>query len=455
MVDQRPSLPSVRDFATWEPLLRLLLPGGTESRTARSVRVAGRIGVRGCSLRRGRRGRMSSTDRAVVENVQRALALDGVEEAAFTADVHAAGKTTLSLVWHCPAVEAADRDSDLGVLVLVDGSLPEPWRRLPVPMPRAVPAPSADPALLERTLRERLPDAIGATEEEIAAAEARLGVTLPDELKVLYRVAGARREDRGKDYEAQRRVDSAIGCELAGLDGLHSVEAASRCPRWSTEATTVVSTPADAAVQSLAVSPGWIVFAGYGDELAVDLTPGPLGHTGQIILIDHEQSIGAELKADSLTDLVLDRMREKRSVHREDRLPLVAEVGSGGLQSIEAAAHPALEVLRIGAGPTPFGLGPVTGLPRLRTLIARPGTLADPLEIGQLTGLEFLELGPEEWRVLLDAGAVPPTLSAAAVDRREARDQPPLALANELLELWGRPKITRTVLEGGLGPSAW
>ncbi|MFJ2765208.1 hypothetical protein [Streptomyces prasinus] len=46
-------------------------------------------------------------------------------------------------------------------------------------------------ALLERTLRERFPGAADATEEEIAAAEARPGVTLPDELKVLYRVAQA------------------------------------------------------------------------------------------------------------------------------------------------------------------------------------------------------------------------------------------------------------------------
>ncbi|MFD8983459.1 hypothetical protein [Streptomyces sp. NPDC059564] len=79
---------------------------------------------------------------------------------------------------------------DLEVLVLVDGSLAELWLRRPDPVPGAVPAPSADPdpdpESLERTLRERLPDAVGATEEETAAAEARLGITLSDELKVRY-----------------------------------------------------------------------------------------------------------------------------------------------------------------------------------------------------------------------------------------------------------------------------
>ncbi|MFG2589540.1 SMI1/KNR4 family protein [Streptomyces sp. NPDC048438] len=448
-------MPSAEDFATWEPLLRLLLVGDTERRAGRSVRVSGRIGRHGCSLSRRRRGRMSSAERAVVEHTQKALARGGVEEVAFTAEVHPAGRTTLGLVRHCPAVEAASGDSGLGVLVLVDGSLPEPWRRLPAPVPAAVPAPSADPVLLERTLRERLPDAVGATEEEITAAEARLGVTLPDELKALYRVTRARRDDWGDDHEARNRVYSAVGCELSALDDLHRVEAATRHPRWGREATTVVRTPPGAAVQSLAGSPGWIVFAGYGDELAVDLTPGPRGHTGQIILIDHEQSIGAELKADSLTDLVLNRMREGRPVHRERRSPLVAEVGSGGLPTVEAAAHPSLEVLSVRAGQgAPFGLGPVTGMPRLRTLIADPGTLADPLEIARLAGPEFLELGTQEWRVLLDAGAVPRTLSAAAIAGHGDQDrQLHVAIANELLSLRGRPRISRTVLEGDLGPA--
>ncbi len=68
-----------------------------------------------------------------------------------------------------------------------------------------------DPALLDRTLRERLP---GATDAEIAAAEARLGLALPDELKVLYRVTRARREDRGDDHAAAERDCQAVGCYL-------------------------------------------------------------------------------------------------------------------------------------------------------------------------------------------------------------------------------------------------
>ncbi|MFF3691040.1 SMI1/KNR4 family protein [Streptomyces sp. NPDC002187] len=450
MVDQRLLLSSVCDFATWEPVLRLMLADDSERRAARSARVAGRISQTGWSL--AHRGSMSSTARIGVEDVQRALARGRVQEIAFRAEAQPDGRTTLGLVWPCPAVEAAIGYPDLGVLILADGSLPEPWLRRPDPVPGAVPAPSADLELLERTLRERLPDAIGATEQEIAAAEARLGVTLSEELKVLYRVT---RVDWGDDFEEADRAGEAVGCELSGLDDLYGVDAAVRHPGWALGATDAVSTAPEAAVQGLAGSPGWIGFGSNGgDEFAVDLTPGPAGHFGQVILVDHEQSLGAELVADSLTDFVLGRVQEKRRDRRGDTFPAVARVGTGCLETIHAAAHPALEVLSIGAWDgTPFSLAPVAGLPRLRTLTALPGTLADPLEVAGLTGLEFLELGAQEWRVLLDAGAVPRTLKAAAIKVRDQDHLPVVAIANEILALWDRPQIVQALLAGDLGPA--
>ncbi|WP_373037902.1 SMI1/KNR4 family protein [Streptomyces sp. NRRL S-448] len=453
MLDQRPPLSSVSEFATWEPVLRLMLACDTDRRAARSARVAGRISQYGTSL--AYRGSMSSTARTAVEDIQRALARGGVQEIAFRAEVQPDGRTTLGLVWPSSVVEPALGYPDLGVLVLADGSLAEPWLRRPDPVPGAVPAPSADPELLERTLRERLPGAVGATEEEIAAAEARLGVTLSDELKVLYRVTRVY-PGGGFDFEEADRAGDAVGCELCSLEHLYSVDAAVRHPGWDHGATHAVSTASDAAVQGLAGSPGWIGFGSNGgDEFAVDLTPGPAGYFGQVILVDHEQSLGAELVADSLTDFVLGRMREERRDRRRDELPHVARVGTGCLESIQAAAHPALEVLTIGAWDgTPFSLAPVTGLPRLRTLTAMPGTLADPLEVAGLTELEFLELGAHEWRVLLDAGAVPRTLKAAAIKVQDQDHLPVVALANEILALWDRPEIVQTLLAGDLGPAA-
>ncbi|MFD8290586.1 SMI1/KNR4 family protein [Streptomyces sp. SPB4] len=449
MVDQRPPLPAaICDFATWEPLLRLLRAYDTQPRTALPIRGAGRVGVNGWSL--PLRGRRSPASRRVLDRVQRALARAGVDEIAFSAEIRPTGRTTLRLIDYGPAVEASVGRPGLGALVLAEGALPEPWRRLPDPGPYTGPAPSADLGLLERTLRERLPDATGATEAQIAAAEARLGVTLSEELRVLYRLAPARSED-------WRDACAAVGCVLFPLEDLSIVDGASRYPRWEFAAKRTVVTRPDAAVQGLAGSPGWIVFGdnGGGDRLAVDMTPGAGGHTGQVILIDHEKSIGAELVADSLTDLALGLLREDHSDRSGEGPPAVAAVGtSSSLPTTPDAAHPSLEVLSVGEDDgTRFSLAPLIGLPRLRTLTARPGSLADPLEIAGLTGLEFLELGPQEWRLLLDADAVPRSLSAAAITPQDPGESPSVvALANELLTLWDRPRINQAVLEGDLGP---
>ncbi|MFC1436685.1 SMI1/KNR4 family protein [Streptacidiphilus sp. N1-10] len=465
MVDQKVTSLSIHDFATWAPVLRLLVDSSPDRHGAASVRVSGRIGRHGWSLalRRPRRvpGRAAQVEDVqdefdAVQRVQGALADAGIDDISFRAEVSGTGRTVLHLLGPSPAVESGIGSAHPGALVLVEGSVPEPWRRLPEPVPAAVPAPSVDLALLERTLRERLPDAVGATQEEIAATEARLGVPLPEELKVLYRVTRARWEDWG-DYERAGGVYHAVGCELFPLDDLYVADATSRHFLWQFGAKNAVVTGPGAAVQGLVGSPGWIAFGdnGGGDRLAVDLTPGPRGHLGQIILLSHEKSTGADLLADSLTDLVLERPSRYREEADSGLPPVVAHVNVRSVPSVQAAAHPGLEVLSIGVWEDePVSLAPVTGLPRLRTLAAYPGTLADPLEIANLTGLEYLELGPQEWRVLLDAGAVPRSLSAAAIMVRGQQD--PLAVvavANDVLALWDRPQIIQTVIEGNLAPS--
>ncbi|MFJ6886944.1 SMI1/KNR4 family protein [Streptomyces californicus] len=459
---------SIADFATWQPVLRLLWAAeagraGSSEPGDEPVRVSGRIGRGGWSLALPRRvpprGRASQAEDMqdeldAVERVQSALAEAGVDDLSFSAEIDPAGAAVLRLLGPSPAVEPGIGAAHPGALILVEGALPEPWRRLPDPTYAAGPASSADPETVERTLRERLPDAIGATEEEIAAAEARLGVRLPEELKALYRVTRGRWEDWDDDYEAANTVFAAVRCELSSVDELYLAEASTRHCYWAHAAMKAVHTRPDAAVQGVVGSPGWIVFAenGGGDRLAVDLTPGPRGHTGQIILIGHEESVGADLLADSLTDWVLDRERYERPGHNEGP-PLVARVNRASIQSVREAAHPGLEVLSIGVWDgAPFSLAPVTGLPRLRTLLAYAGTLADPLEIAALTGLEYLELGPQDWRVLLDADAVPRSLSAASITAYGDQDPlPVVAIANEILALWDRPQIIQTVVEGDLG----
>ncbi|WP_329620696.1 SMI1/KNR4 family protein [Streptomyces sp. NBC_01255] len=465
-------MPSIDEVATWEPLLRLLRHDNAERLAAPGGYVAGKIGRGGWSVPVARAafplGRAAlvsdmQTEWDAVGRVRSVLEESDVNEVSFMLETPEPGKALLHLFDPGPAVESG-LGTRLGALVLVEGAVPEPWRRLPDPAPDAAPAPTADAALLERTLRERLPSAIGATEEELTATEERLGVALPEELKALYRVTRARWEDLGGDYGAATDMARAVGCELFPPDEVYVADAASRPAPWEHAAMDAVETRPDAAVQGLVGSPGWIVFGdnGGGDRIAVDLTPGPCGHLGQIIIMSHEENCGAALVADSLTDMVLDRRAEVKrdeeecGAPREKQPPAVAWVNRSGIPSVAAAAHPGLEALSIGVWEhEPLSLEPLVGLPRLRTLTAYPGTLADPLEIARLDGLEFLELAPEEWRVLLDSGAVPRGLSAAAIEVQGERNPlPVIELANEILALWDRPPITRTVIEADLGPVA-
>ncbi|GAA0920530.1 SMI1/KNR4 family protein [Streptomyces thermoalcalitolerans] len=453
-------MPSLHDFTTWQPLLRLLHAAHAETLTAPGGHVAGQISPRAWSVplpyRRpqpGRAAQVSDNQEQfdAVGRIIEALEEDGSDSVSFVVEASSApGGVRLHLIDLGSSVEPGIATAHPGTLLLADGALPEPVRRLPEPVPGAVPAPSADVELLQRTLRQRLPDAAGASEEEIAAVEARLGMPLPAELKALYQVVRGRYED----WDDYREPYDTIGCELLPLDEVYVADATSRHVPWRFGAMKAVETGPEDVVQGLVGSPGWIVFGdnGGGDRIAVDLTPGPGGHVGQVIIISHEEYIGAELVADSLTDMVVRRHCGGRPVQRTERPPLVAHVNHASIPSIEAAAHPGLEVLSIGVWEKePLSLAPVFGLPRLRTLSACPGTLADPCEIARLTHLEYLELPSAEWRVLLDAGAVPTGLLAADIKTHSQRDNPlrTVALANEILALYGRPPIAGiTVLEG-------
>ena len=454
-------MPSIRDFETWMPLLAVLWGSDPDGLIAPGSYVAGGVDVRGgywWSTPPGHSHPPTSVVRAVaartgvdpVAVVRDALKKAEMPSIPFVVNFFRGGRVVLHLLEFGPAVEVNFGGIGLGSLVLVDGALPELWRRQPAPAPRAKPAASANPELLERRLRERLPGAIGATEAEIAAAEARLGLPFPEELKALYRVTRARWEDWSDDHESAERLCAAVGCYPLPLDQLYMATAATRPLQWMFASKEVAYTSPSGAVQALVGSPGWLVFASDGGgQVAIDLTPGPRGNTGQVITIWGDEHYGAGLFARSLTDLVMGK-RKRRAGSGLGGMPEVARVNQGALRSIEAAAGPDLEVLSIGVWEeAPLSLSPVAGLPWLRTLTALPGTLADPLEVTQLPGLEYLELGVPEWRALLEAGAVPRGLLAAGVEPHGGRDPIQIVtVANELLTLWGRPRITEVILEG-------
>jgi hypothetical protein len=115
-------------------------------------------------------------------------------------------------------------------------------------------------------------------------------------------------------------------------------------------------------------SPGWIVFSDdHGNNrYAIDMTPAPQGHLGQVIALPVDEDTGACLKAHSLTDFVQGRFAEDASARVE--APVIASVCRGGQQGIEAIAHPDLEVLLIRKMPQwegeSLGLAPLTGMRR-------------------------------------------------------------------------------------------
>jgi hypothetical protein len=126
------------------------------------------------------------------------LANDGIGSISFAAGISPVRAGGAAPAQPRPCRRARHRQCVPGFSHLAEGSVPGLWRA----GARGQAGPVADPAWLERTLRERLPGAIGATEAEIAAAEARPGITMPAEPKVIYRVTRARREDQGEDHAA-------------------------------------------------------------------------------------------------------------------------------------------------------------------------------------------------------------------------------------------------------------
>lgn len=299
---------ALSEFATWEPLIKLLWARNRESQHTRFAPIPGVIpGVIGrggwsmhlmphpLRLEPGRALLVSDfqEEHDAAERVQKAVRDEGLELIQFVVEVASNGRVLLHLIETGPSIESGFSSDLPGTAVLVEGAVPEPWRRLPEPGPTA-PARSADPELLERLLRERIPEAQGATDAEIDAAQERLGVCFPEELRALYRVMRSLEALEGTDgdEDAEERAYNLLGCMLVGLDELVAVTPETRYSPWRFAASEALDTGPDDAVQDLVGSPGWICFGTTygGDQLAIDLTPGPRGHVGQVIFLSHEQS---------------------------------------------------------------------------------------------------------------------------------------------------------------------
>ena len=72
-----------------------------------------------------------------------------------------------------------------------------------------------------------------------------------------------------------------------------------------------------------------------------------------------------------------------------------------------------------------------------------PGAATGLDALARVPALEYLAADAETWRAMLDAGQVPPSLLAAGFtpSHGEVDLLGQIAVANSLLERWGRPRI--------------
>lgn len=404
---------SVTDWQTWAPFvdaLRRSAPPGT--RTSEFVGTVGRGSWQGTYLDDGAAAARRDRDRklalaaartgepgprAELDDALRTVAglLPDTERLVRVVAVHgggARGSDLVDLIDLPPAVVSGPTAPVLEV-VLEPGALPASYRETLAPRPDAGPAPSADAAAVARVVAERMPDAVGAAPDELAAAEAALpgGARLPDEVRALYTAAGS------GALKLAPEADRFGGFEIVPLRGSVLREAflpAARFGTWTADSGRVAPEDPAGRVQAVIGTPLWFPVGtdGAGNVYAVDLAPGPRGHLGQVVLLDHEVRAGAVYRAESLAELLVAR---------------------------GPAEAP---------GP-PEGSGP-----------AAEAAAGEP---------EFLALDPAGWTERLDAGTVPNTLKAAGLVP-DGASPPPLAdavsVASRLLELRGQAPIEVTRL---------
>lgn len=174
------------------------------------------------------------------------------------------------------------------------GDVPTLWKRIDRSL-------KARPAV-KRSLRK------GATEDQIAACEAALGVTFPPDLRVSYLI-----------HDGQKpNADGLFPEGFAGLDSAFLLltlgDVANQWQKWkqladSGEFKKQKGQP-DAGVRADWWNAKWVPFAGDGggDSLCVDLAPAKGGTAGQVIL--HQHAAAARSKNASSYQVLLHQLAE-------------------------------------------------------------------------------------------------------------------------------------------------
>lgn len=341
--------------------------------------------------------------------------------------------------------------------VLLSDALPPPFRDPRTsPQPPGADGPS-DPDLVRRLVAAGAPGARPSSPAELASLEARSG-PLPADLRALYETVGA-----GAVNPSDGTGEAFFGMDVIGIgdDAQRTIyDAAHRNPGWQF-ATLMMVEPDPAGRVRLFGGTGpssWVPFAddGGGNHYCVDLAPGPQGRRGQVVLVHHEDTVGAAWVASSISGFLTVPAAvvptPQESPLRLVRVPPPA-TGTGRLAARLRRRRPfeavtdAVEVVTLppGAG---LDLAPLTGRPRLWSLTAPTGSVRDLGDLHRLPALEHLTLAPTDWRTLLDGPGLPPGLVAAGIVGQDRTDADDLDIADAILRSAGRPALQRFAVSG-------
>ncbi|MFJ9695630.1 SMI1/KNR4 family protein [Kitasatospora sp. NPDC101183] len=352
----------------------------------------------------------------------------------------------------------------------------------------------------ERTGREA-PMPAPATEEQLAAAELRLGRALPADLRALYLEADGDGGSEALDGYCWLSLDEA----LAAHDGYIGV------PTWFGWGLGWSQVVFDAdppnTVRRSSGHPGWLPIATWfdGNYFAVDLAPAADGRPGQVIEVGRDFNEGPSHVASSVTawlgqalgqpdphapqqsgdgprKVVVSALDEGlapgvQAIHLNDApspvdlSPLSAtprllrlhlnRCATTDLSPVTAlpvedltvglaaeadltplTGHPHLASLAV-ASETPIDLAPLRTLPALRSLDLSRCATPDLAPLADLPGLRYLALSATQWTALIAADRLPAHLAAA-----RTTGAPPLAAALDLLTALGVDTSTAYRLSG-------
>jgi cell wall assembly regulator SMI1 len=304
---------------------------------------------------------------------------------------------------------------------------------------------AGDPDRAVALLREQAGDDLppGATEDELAAAEAALGHPLPPDLRALFALANG-----GGDFDGWKRYTLS---EVVGEYEITSVPAGRSWPiGW--HRVILDADPADT-VRRASGHPGWIPIAddSGGNYLAVDLAPARNGRPGQVIDVGVDWATQPGYVADSVTTLLargrswtdarsrlrlqvgdeadLEPLRRERDLQelrvtgpfdtavlaglprlrslsvyaRADLAPVrdlpVEDLAANSASDLAPlAGHPTLRSLHLYKGVAPADLAPLRTVPNLHGLALADADVADLTVLADLPGLVYLELSFDQWR---------------------------------------------------------